>query len=492
MSDDLPYHHIAQRFFNTPLFLQPAAAEVVGSVLLTRMGRGAGMENDSGRTTQAFAPTPAADGKSVEFHAPRASRFVGATPLDANGRPLPYRRTSEGAAIVTMIGELVNRGAWVGASSGLVSYEGFAFQMDQAARDPNTKAIVIDMQTPGGEAVGAFEAAAKVRAVREAKPVIALVNGLAASAGYMIASAASRIVSIPSGLAGSIGVVMVHLDYSKYLEKEGIKPTLIFSGAHKVDGNPFEPLPDSVRADFEARSRDWYDQFVQAVAQGRPQLTAQRIRDTEAQVFKGADAIAAGLVDSVGTFDDVLAEISGGSSGRTTTSTTMKGSTMDPKTEGAAAAVTASQITTVAGMQAAFPALCTDLMASAAKLERDRITGILGLPHKGHETLIAGLVADGKSSKADAALAMVEAERSTRERQSAAIAGVEAETGVVKPAAAAAGVDPKPEANTADAWKAEWAKTPALQAEFDSAELYAAFKEGESSGRIRILKTAKA
>lgn len=205
---DLAYHHIAAQFYNRPLWLLPSAAETISAFLLMRMRRGqvvGGSGSDAGSSTQAFAPSPHADG-SVEFHAPRASRFYGEYPVDpdGNGRPKPYRRTADGTAIVTVVGELVNRGAYVGASSGVVSYEGIKFQLLQAAADPRARCIVIDMESPGGEAIGAFEAAAIVRQVARVKPVYAVVNGLAASAGYALASGATRIITMPTGISGSI------------------------------------------------------------------------------------------------------------------------------------------------------------------------------------------------------------------------------------------------------------------------------------------------
>jgi capsid assembly protease len=315
----IPFRHVAERFYNRPLWLAPKAAETISAFLLTRMsgvaagGPGSG-ENDAGESRQFFAGTPNADG-SLEIHSPRASRFYGDYPRGEDDRPLPFRRTPDGTAIITLVGEWVNRGAWVGASSGLISYEGFTYQMRRAGADPNTKGILLDIESPGGEAVGAFEAAAVVREVSQQKPVVALVNGLAASAAYAIASGAERIMTIPTGLVGSIGVVLMHLDISTWLEDEGVKPTLIFAGDHKVDGNPFEPLPKDVRKDMQAEVAGFYDQFVETVAVGR-KMDAAKVIATQARLFKGEDAVAAGLADGVGTFESVLSDMSSRVGGR--------------------------------------------------------------------------------------------------------------------------------------------------------------------------------
>lgn len=304
-------HRIVEQFFDHPLLLTESAAKSAGAFLLTRFAArgGSGSNERPIETIQAFNGVQNPDG-SVEFTSPRASRFNGRYRTMADGRPSPYPVTDDGIAIISVIGSLVNRGAWVGASCGFVSYEGIAYQLKTAAKDPTVNAILLDIESPGGEAVGAFELAALVRKVREEKSVIALVNGMAASGAYALASAADRIVTIPTGLVGSIGVVMMHVDISAALEDQGVTPTLIFAGKHKVDGNPYEPLPKSVRAKFQAAIDDVYQMFVSTVAEGRgAKMNEQKVRDTEAAIFMGRDAVAAGLADEIGTFDDVVAAL---------------------------------------------------------------------------------------------------------------------------------------------------------------------------------------
>ncbi len=280
--------HLADRVLNRPLLITPDKAALIAAVLGGRIGLGD------------LAPHP------------EASRFAPNEAKDERGRPTaPYLRTPEGVGIITVIGSLVNRGANVGASSGLTSYEGIKHQLATAAADPKVRSIILDLATPGGEAIGCFEAAKAVRDVVEAgKPVTAVVNGMAASAGYALASAASRIVTTPTGVSGSIGVVLMHADLSRAVDKAGITPTFIFAGAHKVDGNPLEPLPDEVRADLQAEVDAFYDGFVDLVASGRRNLSPAAVRATEARTYVGRAALDIGLVDEVGTFEDVLAEMS--------------------------------------------------------------------------------------------------------------------------------------------------------------------------------------
>jgi hypothetical protein len=217
-NDALPFHNVARRFYNKPLLLAPDATETISNYLMTRIGgrvRGGG--SNAGKSMRAFPGKVAPDGKAVDFFSTRVSGFHATWQTDDGGRPLPYPMTPSGTALISILGELVNRGDWVGADSGLVSYEGIKHQFSVAARDPKTKNIVLDLECPGGEAIGAFECAAAIREVAAIKPVVAVVNGLAASGGYALASAASRIVTLESGICGHIGVVMVHLDFQKYL-----------------------------------------------------------------------------------------------------------------------------------------------------------------------------------------------------------------------------------------------------------------------------------
>ena len=307
----IPYHSIAERLFNVPLLVAPQAGEITALYILGRMRHGSDADATERpiEQLQAFRPIENADG-SVELNSPRANRFVGETVMDEEtGRPAPYRMTKDGTAIITIIGKLVHRGAWVGASSGVVSYEGLKHQIAMVTKDKRVKRTLLDMASPGGEVVGCFDLAASVRKAAAVKPITGFVNGMACSAMYGVAAGCTRIVSLPEGQTGSIGVLMMHLDIAMALQMEGIKPTLIFAGAHKVDGNPFEALPKGVQADFQARIDATYGMFVDCVVAGRKNLTVDAIRATEARYYMGDEAKKLGLIDAVGTFEDLLMEM---------------------------------------------------------------------------------------------------------------------------------------------------------------------------------------
>ena len=342
--------HIADRVLNRPLLIAPEKAQVVLSVLAGRIG--------------------------IDAH--EASRFEGAdTVADQNGRvkALPYR-VANGVGIITITGSLVNRGAWIGANSGLTSYEGIGHQIRTAAADPAVHSVILDMHSPGGEAVGAFETAALVRDLAASKRTVAIVNGMAASAAYAIASGASEIVSTQTGVSGSIGVVLLHADFSRQLDRDGVTPTLIHAGAHKVDGNPFEPLTADVRDSLQAEVDSFYDAFLATVAKGRGnRLTAAAARKTEARTFIGKAAVDVGIADRIGTFESVLAELSRASTkvGRTTSQT--RRSSMSEIT-GAPAAMDDAGITQ-AEHDSAIAAARSEGEASGINAATDRFAAIV-------------------------------------------------------------------------------------------------------------------
>jgi capsid assembly protease len=279
--------HIADRVLNRPLMIMPEKLALIASVLDGRIGIDA-----TGLSAEA-RPKPA------------LSRSQG------NTKPNPhFRKAGSGVAIVPVLGSLVNRGGYLDAASGVTSYEFLRAAINATILDDDISTVVLDVDSPGGEAVGAFEIAEHIRTTGQRKPIAASVTGLCCSAAYAIASATSRIVISPSSLAGSIGVVMMHADHSRRLDTAGITPTLIFAGAHKVDGNPVEPLSKNVRADIQAEIDVFYEMFVDTVAKGRPRLSPDAIRETEARTYIGAEAVKVGLADAIGTLGDLVAELS--------------------------------------------------------------------------------------------------------------------------------------------------------------------------------------
>lgn len=296
-------HRIADRVLGRPLLITPEKAIIILDVLSGRIELGS-MREDFEEMESRLALADAIM---------RPSAYRDSAQRDRAGNRMNTLSVSRGVAQITIDGSLVNRGAWVGASSGLVSYEGLHTQINDAVARDDVDSILLDINSPGGEAGGMFSIASAVRAARDKKMVVAFVNDMAASAAYGIASQATQIVVSPSSIVGSIGVVMMHVDRSGELATRGVKATLIHAGEHKVDGNPFGPLPDSVRTSLQTEVDKIYGLFVSAVAEGRGRKLSERAaRATEARTFMGQDAIDAGLADVMASYADVMSALSKG------------------------------------------------------------------------------------------------------------------------------------------------------------------------------------
>jgi len=282
---------IAARAFNTPLLVEPAKAMAFLSGLGPRiLGRRVELADGRDQMADQVAPAPPA----------RAGILSGGL-LDG------YRQHDEspypvidGIAVIEISGVLIHRGSWIGESSGQTSYEGIAAQIEAAASDPAVRGVALEIDSFGGEVSGVFDLADRIRALRRAKPVWAFVAEHAFSAGYALASQANRILLPRTGAVGSIGVVVMHADLSSQLDRDGVRVTLIHAGSHKVDGNPYAPLPDAVRDDIQGEIDVLRFLFAETVAAGRAgRLSQDAALATEAAIYRGVDAVAAGLADEV-------------------------------------------------------------------------------------------------------------------------------------------------------------------------------------------------
>ncbi|RWF57600.1 MAG: S49 family peptidase, partial [Mesorhizobium sp.] len=212
-----------------------------------------------------------------------------------------------GIAVLPVLGTLIRRGSWLDSESGLTSYSALSDAVTEIMHDPATRGLMLELDSPGGEANGCFDLARFIRSASEATgiPVWCHVNEVAASAGYAIASSASQIWVPTTGEVGSIGCLAAHVDVSEADKMAGVRWNYIFFGAEKADGNPHEPLSDRARASLQADVDALGEMFVQLVSQHRG-IDADKIRATEAGMFRGAEAVESGLADKSGTFDEAL------------------------------------------------------------------------------------------------------------------------------------------------------------------------------------------
>lgn len=292
MTRSLP--HLAARLFDTPLLVEERKAEIIAGVLAGRLGwHGMFQRADDHalRDLSALAEPAGGEEAHVSERADRRLFQMAEDSLDFMGLGLE----GTGLAVIPVEGTLVNKNG-LDPYSGMTGYDGIAAKLRTAEADPEVRGIVFDVDSPGGEVAGCFSLAAEIRAAT--KPTLAVASDIAYSAAYAIAASCDLFMLPRTGGAGSIGVVLMHVDFSQALDEEGIKVTLIHAGKHKVDGNPFEALPPKVRSSLQQDVENVRLAFAELVADGR-ESTVDSVLATEAEIYRGAEAVEAGLADAV-------------------------------------------------------------------------------------------------------------------------------------------------------------------------------------------------
>lgn len=211
-------------------------------------------------------------------------------------------------ALIPVYGVISNRMNMMSQISGGTSIEKLTAQFRSALADPSVKAIVFDVDSPGGSVDGVPELADEIYSARGQKKMVAVANTMAGSAAYWLASCADELVVTPSGAVGSIGVFATHEDLSKALDADGVKMSLISAGKYKVEGNPYEPLSDDARANLQSLVDTFYSMFTKSVARNRDATTnAVQSGFGQGRMVLAADAVKQGMADKVATMAQTLA-----------------------------------------------------------------------------------------------------------------------------------------------------------------------------------------
>ena len=224
--------------------------------------------------------------------------------------PRGYAMTDSGIAVVSVLGPLVTRGDWFTAFLGATDYGEIASTIEAAFSDPSARAVLLELDSPGGEVGGLFDLVDQINALRDesGKAVWAVAGESALSAAYAIASAADRLYVTRTGEVGSVGVVAIHVDESAADAMAGLKWTLIHAGAKKVDGNPHEPLSVPAHADIQTDVDALHTDLVTLVARNRG-IAPDTVRATEAAIYRGQRGIDAGFADQLGNVSHALADL---------------------------------------------------------------------------------------------------------------------------------------------------------------------------------------
>lgn len=344
-----------------------------------------------------------------------------------NSEPKGYEIV-DGVAVLPVDGVIGKKMNLFTRISGGVSTDLTAREFNRAMADPQVKGIVLAIDSPGGTIDGTPDLAETIfRARGKGKPITAFTDGTMASAAYWIGSAADNIyISNETNLVGSIGVVTSHTDYSKAEEKAGIKTTEIYAGRYKRIASEHEPLTKEGRDYIQAMVDSAYSVFVDAVARHRGISTEEAQAMAEGRIFRGSQAIDVGLVDGVATLGEVIAMLN--QSSRTSNAHRPAGAAVTPVKE--TATMTIEQLKAdhpdlveaiVAEATAGHAEALSAARAEGAAAELERVRSVRAQSIPGHETLIEALAMDGVSTAADAALAIVEAEKKHRGEAAAAI-----------------------------------------------------------------------
>jgi ClpP class serine protease len=290
--------HLAARLFNTPLLLQPAAADAFGHAF------GSLLHGDAAPVTVVLPGSA----QAAESTMPEREAYAGNVRPGAGFEDKPYLVTAEGIALLPVLGPLVQRaGQMTPDCTPVTSYQRLAARFEQMLADNDVRGILFEFDSPGGEAAGMFDLAQRIAAQRSTKPIWGHANEAAFSAGYGLAAAVERLHAPQAGALGSIGVVMLHVDQSQRDAKQGLVFTPIFAGARKIDFNSHAPLSETARASAQGMVDQLYDQFTTHVATARS-MDLKTVRGTEAGIFGAAEAKAIGLIDGVSSFSETLAE----------------------------------------------------------------------------------------------------------------------------------------------------------------------------------------
>lgn len=365
-SDALSYPRLFGRLYNTPLMLLPGKAEELHLAMQSTLLHGVKAWRDDS------VPSAAVD-------KPRK----------------PYQLAGNGVAVIPVMGPLVQRGSWMDAMCGMTSYDRTAMLVDAAMRDPDVNAVLLEIDSPGGEVAGLFTMTDRLRAMGQQKPIWSYANEGAFSAAYATASATEQIYLPKTAMVGSIGVIAMHVDQSKRDAAQGYSYTPIFAGDKKAAGNSHAPLDDATRATMQREIDRMYGMFVDHVAIGR-RLDPQAVIDTQAGLLNADDAVTGGFADGIASIEEVVQMLS--DAARPQTSVFMKGNTVtqQAQTDGGL---------TPAQMEAAS----AQAAATAVTAERARISAILDLPQAQGREALARKLALGTDMDQTTAASLLEA-----------------------------------------------------------------------------------
>lgn len=411
------------------------------------------------------------------------------------GRPLNNTRMAterDGVAIIPMDGPVFPKANLFTDISGAHSVSQVALDFNAAQKNPAIHSILMHFETaPGGNAVGIHEFGEMMR--KSEKPVIAYVGGMAASAHYWWASAADEVVIDATAQVGNIGVVT-----GRRLSPDSGNIEIVSSRA--PDKRPNAATPEGL-AVIQAQVDALEDVFLSSVARNRG-MAVEEVAAHRGRILIGEQAVKAGFADRLGSLESVIAGLTGNSNtngGRMTTSTSTSPADKPELTvavlkaehpdiyqsihdEGFNAAKEGFTSGTIEGFD--MEAIKADARAEGANAERERIQSVEAQSISGHEALISTLKFDGETTGEQAAVKVLQAERTSRQSAYNTVVTSRPE------AAPAVAEEQQSSADTGDIeadCKAKWDSNADLRKEFSSLDAFVAFSRAKSNGKVRVL-----
>ncbi|MES2903259.1 MAG: S49 family peptidase [Pseudomonadota bacterium] len=297
--------NVSRQLFNRPVFVTEDWASVLISAARSELNVDIIEQSDGRRLDRFEMETLARDARAdVDEKRNRVERRI----FDE----------ANGIAIIPISGTLTK--TWgLDPYSGFTGYDGIKAKIVAAMDDDGIDAILLDIDSPGGAVAGCFDLVDFIYAVRESnvKPIAAIANELACSAAYAIMSAASPGLrwAPRTGEVGSIGVLMMYTNVEKAMQQDGVEVRIFRAGAHKAEGNPFEKLGDDTAARIQKTLDEMRDLFINTVARnltrdgGDVDAFKKTIRETEGLTYIGDHARGIGLVDTVGSEDQLWSRL---------------------------------------------------------------------------------------------------------------------------------------------------------------------------------------
>jgi capsid assembly protease len=394
----------------------------------------------------------------------------------------------DGVAILPVFGIIDKRMNMFMRFSGGTSTQLLARDFQKALADPQVQAILLDVDSPGGSVDGTKELADLILASREQKPVVAYADGLMASAAFWIGSGAQVILAPETAEVGSIGVALMHYDYSEADAKEGVKRTVITGGKYKRIASDEKPLSKEGQAYLQGMVDDYYSLFLEAVGRQRgkdPAAVHEEMAD--GRIFIGKKALKAGLIDQIGNFNDALAlaRAKGGAMPKNMTKATLQAE--NPELIQALLAEGAAGVTLEAMLEKhpeAAAKLRDEGKAAGVTAERERVVEIFEAA--GGQGLMLQVLKNGTEVK-DALKLMVANHAQMKTETLAAMYGAAPPVlGTEVPKVETHEEEPSQNAPIETRAKATWDKDSKLQAEFGGKfENYLIYARHKEAGEIK-------